>query len=77
MNKARRDVLYKIVDTLDEKKKELDNILDEEQNCYDNLPEGLIDSERGEAMSDNCDDLENAIDSLEEVIDYIKGVIMR
>ena len=52
-------------------------IRDEEQDCYDNLPEGLVDSERGEAMSENCDDLDSAVDTLEEVIDYIKGVIMR
>ena len=77
MNKERRNALYKIVNTLDEKSKELEKIRDEEQDCYDNLPEGLVDSERGEAMSENCDDLDSAVDSLEEVIDYIKGVIMR
>ena len=77
MNKERRNALYKIVNTLDEKSKELEKIRDEEQDCYDNLPEGLVDSERGEAMSENCDDLDSAVEALEEVIDYIKGVIMR
>ena len=77
MNKERRNALYKIVNALDEKSKELEKIRYEEQACYDNLPEGLVDSERGEAMSENCDDLDSAVDSLEEVIDYIKGVIMR
>ena len=77
MNKERRNALYKIVNTLDEKSKELEKIRDEEQDCYDNLLEGLVDSERGEAMSENCDDLDSAVETLEEVIDYIKGVIMR
>lgn len=65
------------MNALDEKSKELEKIRDEEQDCYDNLPEGLVDSERGEAMSENCDDLDSAVEALEEVIDYIKGVIMR
>lgn len=77
MNKERRNALYKIVNALDEKSKELEKIRDEEQDCYDNLPEGLVDSERGEAMGENCDDLDSAVEALEEVIDYIKGVIMR
>lgn len=77
MNKERRNALYKIVNALDEKSKELEKIRDEEQDSYDNLPEGLVDSERGEAMSENCDDLDSAVEALEEVIDYIKGVIMR
>ena len=47
MNKERRNALYKIVNALDEKSKELEKIRDEEQDCYDNLPEGLVDSERG------------------------------
>lgn len=77
MNKSRRNVLYKIVDTLIEKRKELEIVRDEEQDCYDSLPEGLIDSDKGETMYENCDDLENAVDTLDEVIEYIKGVIER
>ena len=56
MNKDRRNALYKIVNALDEKSKELEKIRDAEQDCYDNLPEGLVDSERGEAKynGDRC-----------------------
>lgn len=46
----------------------LEEVRDEEQEAFDNLPEGLQYSERGEMM-------EEAIDSLDEVVDYLDDVI--
>ena len=42
-------------------------VKDEEQECYDNLPEGLQNAERGEQMQENVDNLEEFIGYLEEV----------
>lgn len=46
----------------------LEGVRDEEQDAFDNLPEGLQYSERGEMM-------EEAIDNLDEAIDYIDDVL--
>lgn len=37
------------------------------KECYDNLPEGLQNAERGEQMQENVDNLEEFIGYLEEV----------
>jgi hypothetical protein len=37
------------------------------KECYDNLPEGLQNAERGEQMQENADNLEEFIGYLEEV----------
>lgn len=65
-----------LIDQLGTIKDGIEAVLEEEQESFDNLPEGIQESERGEAMQENIDNLQTAIDSLEsEVIDYIQGVI--
>ena len=51
MNKTRRRSIQQIIDHLTELKEHIDLLRDEEQEAYDNLPESLQESERGEAMS--------------------------
>ena len=64
MNKARRKELARVVDLLDQARDLLDTIRDEEQEAFDNLPESIQCSERGEAM-------ENCISTMEEMLDYL------
>lgn len=61
MNKARRKALQKIVDKLNE-------IQTEELEAYENLPESIYSSPRGDDMEENGGDLEEAIETIEEVI---------
>lgn len=71
MNKQRRkalDTLYQKIEALSQ---ELNEVLDAEQEAYDNLPESLQESERGEAMYEAIDNIESALSSLEEAQDYI------
>lgn len=60
MNKARMAQAAKALGLLQEAQAILDQIADEERTAYDNLSEGLQQSERGSLMSDNADALENA-----------------
>ena len=46
---------------------QIEEVKDEEQERYDNLPEGLQNAERGEQMQENADNLEEFIGYLEEV----------
>lgn len=52
-------------------KQDIDAILSEEQEAYDNMPESLKESERGQAMQEAIDALESAIGSCEEVDEYL------
>lgn len=77
MNKARRKWLQDVIDKLEEQKSELESIRDEEQEMYDCMPESLQSSERGEAMSENVDDLDSATSELEDIISNLQEVIER
>ena len=77
MNKARRKWLQKVIDALEEQKSEIDSIYDEEQEAYDNMPEGLQESERGQAVGENVDGLESASSELEDIISNLQEILER
>ena len=61
MNNIRRKELQKVIDSLD-------NVITDEQDAYDNMPEGIQESERGEVMETGLDSLNEAKDLLEEIV---------
>ena len=73
MNAKRRNAINSIINDLIDKFEEikaeaidqLSEIRDEEQEAYDNLPETLQDSERGENMQNCIDALESFMSDLE------------
>lgn len=82
MNKERR----KLIDIVDTRLKycndikdyqfaidELNKILSDEEDAFDNMPEGLQYSMRGEASQEAQDYLSEAIDELEQIIDLLNG----
>ena len=65
---------YDLRDKIDELKGQFEELRDEEEECYDNLPESLQDSERGERMQeciDYIDDLLNELDSAVGSMEYV------
>ena len=48
MNKQRRDQLFEIAGKLEVLKEELEELKEEERECFENLPESLQESERGQ-----------------------------
>lgn len=75
MNKTRKKELDSIVCELNELQLRLETVRDDEQEAYDNLPEGLQESDRGCQMEENVDDLDLACSDLEDVINAIQAVI--
>lgn len=76
MNANRRKRLEKVIGRLTELMDEIDAVREDEQEAFDNMPEGLKYSERGEQMSDNIDtldmsclDLGNVINQLQEIVE--------
>lgn len=55
-------------DLVEQGKSLIDTALEEEQECYDNLPEGIQYSEKGEEMEENIENLQECSDGLDEVL---------
>lgn len=80
MNAKRRNAIESVINELIERFEEikaeaidqLSEIRDEEQEAYDNLPEALQDSERGENMQNCIDALEYFMSDLENM--EIEGI---
>ena len=77
MNKARRKWLGDIIAQLTKKKDDLESVRDEEQEAYDNLPESIQYSERGDAMGEYVTDLDDAASSIDDVMSTLQDIIDR
>ena len=55
-------------------KNKLESMKDDEEMKYDNMPEGLQESERGDQMQEAIDALDNAVTSLDEAIDSLNEI---
>ena len=71
MNKYRRSRIDEIIQKIEDITYDIDVLRDEEEESYENLPESIQYSDRGEAMSEAIDNLESAISSLEEATEYL------
>lgn len=71
MNKSRRSRIDEIIQKIEDLVYDIDVLRDEEEESYENLPESIQYSDRGEAMSEAIDNLESAISSLEEATEYL------
>ena len=75
MNKLRRTKLKTWKIKVESLKDELDEILSEEQDAFDNMPEGLQCSARGEASEEAIGQMEEAADALDAAISAIEDII--
>lgn len=82
MNKQRREKIGKlkarIQSTQIELKQlssELSSILNEEQDAFDNMPEGLQSSYRGMCSEDAIDNMEEASEKLDEAVELLNDIV--
>ena len=73
MNKARRKQISEIIDALEIAMSSIESVRDDEQEYFDNIPENLQGSDRYSIAEDAVDNLDNAYDSIQEVIDYLSA----
>lgn len=75
MNKARRKEIARAIALIEEAAGILETVKDEEQESFDNMPEGLQCSERGEAMEGYISTIEYFMDNLDtsELQDIVDG----
>ena len=74
MNAQGRKEIAKYIASLEDIKDKLDSMMDEEQDKFDNMPEGLQESERGEAMQEAIEQLGTACDNLDEAISALQEI---
>ena len=54
---------------------ELSSILNEEQDAFDNMPEGLQSSYRGMCSEDAIDSIEEASEKFDEAIELLNDIV--
>lgn len=74
MNKERRALLRKAADMVYEAKVMVARANDDEENAYDNLPDGIRDSDRGDTMQETIDQLDSIIEELDNAYDQIREI---
>lgn len=75
MNNARRKRLQQICDKFVEIVDGLREVLEEETTAFDNLPENLQESDRGNEMQIVIDSLDNAVSMCDEINDLVQEAI--
>jgi len=75
MNNQRRKQLAEVIRSIEDARNLLETIKDEEQEAYDNMPESLQEGEKGSAMSEKIDSMESVFDDLERAVDSLNEVI--
>lgn len=76
MNKKRREVLQGCIRNLESTSEDIELAIGEEQNCLDNIPENLQESDRCVQMEKSVELLEEALSNIESAISDIEEAIM-
>ena len=74
MNKDRRKSISDNINLLENIKSKLEDILSDEEMYFDNMPENLQGSIRGEVSENAIDALNEAIENLDSVIDSLNEI---
>jgi len=75
MNKARRKELEKALKMLEDAKEIIGFVQEEEQEAFDNMNEGLQQTETGQTIEQKASELEEAASSLEDIVESLEEVI--
>jgi flagellar biosynthesis chaperone FliJ len=68
MNAQRRKQIQSLIDTIDDAKSQLETLRDDEQEYYDNMPEGLQAGEKGDKAQECATALDDAVNDMESAI---------
>lgn len=74
MNAQRRKRRDEAIEKLNEALAIIEEIKDEEDTAYENMPEGLQESERGEHLQEKVDTLESIYDEIETQVSELEEV---
>ena len=77
MNRNRRERIAAAINLIEDIKEQITNIMDEESEAFDNLPEAIQESQRGEDMDQNVCDLDEVCETLESAVDQLNEILER
>lgn len=75
MNKQRRKKIEKLIDELDSIYRDLDEINDEEQSSFDNLPESFQEGEKCQRMEEIINTIDEVKQSIEDSIGQLQEIL--
>ena len=75
MNKEHRKIIKDIIESLEVAKSDLEQMREEEQIAFDNMPEELQMSKKGETLEDTIFNIEDAIDNVDYAINTLSEMI--
>ena len=75
MNKKRKQNIMSIKRVLDSCLSSLENISEDEQDYFDNIPDNLQSSNRADISQDAIDELDSAIEALNSVLDHLNNIL--
>ena len=71
MNNQRRKAITNLLEQIEELKSGIEAVMEEERESFENMPESLQDSERGQQSDNAANCLEYANDGFEEIVDQL------
>lgn len=74
MNKDRRKRISEIQATLDAAKADLESVASEERDAFENMPENMQQGDKGQAMEQAADALEEAVSELDSIIENLGAI---
>jgi flagellar biosynthesis chaperone FliJ len=74
MNKERRMKISNVIKEIGQIKDKLQEVLNEEETVFDNMPENLQCSMRGEESEESIDYMNDAIDALDSAIEQLEEI---
>ncbi len=74
MNNTRRKAIMKIAERLEELKTDFELLRDEEQEAFDNMPESIQESERGEHVENIIYNMDEVLENLESAFDTMNAL---
>ncbi len=72
MNKERRKRIGDAAEQVEQLKGEIESILEDEEEYMNNIPENMQGSERYETAETACENLQSAVDAMEEVLSSLE-----
>ena len=72
MNKERRKRIQEVASQIDLLKGEVEDILSEEEEYKENIPENMQSGERYDTAEAACDNLQSAVDCIEEALSCLE-----
>lgn len=67
MNQQRRKEIQAVLNELADLRSRIESVQSDEQDAYDNMPEGLQQSERGQNAEEACSRLEDALTAFDDL----------